>query len=427
MSYSPVNLIPPELRGPRLERKQADIWAHATARTNIATGSVRSGKTVAMNQTWLKYATREAPPGDLLMVGRTLAALERNVINPLINQCSPRVMLRRGMSGAHELWISGRRVYIVGANDERSVGKIQGMTIAGWYGDEISLWPESFYNMMLSRLSVEGGRGFGTTNPDAPGHWLKRNHIDKRGTRDMKVWEFTLDDNTHLPPAYVTELKKEYVGLWYRRFILGQWVAAEGAVFDMLDDHLWVKDLPPLVRHWIAVDYGTTNPTTWAILSLGVDGRLYVHHSYYFSSADARRQKTDAEYSRDMMDFVISHPEYRPDAIWYDPSAASFGLQLWRDFRATPAIASIRVGLADNDVIDGIRDVASLLGGGKLLFHRPSLQPRTWDEMVGYSWDPKAQARGEDKPLKVDDHFPDALRYAVRGSKRYWRHLLLAS
>lgn len=410
---------------PKLAGKQASVFHHADARTNLLTGSVRSGKTVASSLTWVKYVTNEAPPGDLLMVGKTLGALNRNVINPLIDTFGSSVVYKKtAEDGTHEAYIGGRRLYLVGANDERSESKIRGMTIAGWYGDEITLWPESFFTMMLSRLSVENGRGFGTTNPDNPAHWLKAKYLDRRGELDLKVFEFTLDDNPHLPPAYVDALKREYVGLWYRRYILGQWVAAEGAIFDMLDPSRHMVDvLPVLTRHWLAIDYGTTNPTVWAYLSLGVDGRLYLHDSYRHDSLKAHRQKTDPEYSRDLQAHLLAR-DYKPETVWYDPSAASFGLQIWRDFRDLPALANVRPTPADNAVIDGIRDVASLFAADLLKIHRPSIASADWDELVGYAWDIKAAERGEDKPVKHADHFPDMVRYAVRGSRRHWRGLL---
>lgn len=423
-------IVPPDVRErtPQLAGKQSAVYAYANARTNILTGSVRSGKTVASMITWIKMS-QTLPPGDLLMVGKTLGALNRNVVNPLIDVFGRQnIRKKRSEDGSHELYIRGRRVYLVGANDERSEGKIRGMTLAGAYGDEITLWPESFFTMLLSRLSLEGAKFLGTTNPDNPAHWLKTKYLDRRGELDMRVFEFTLADNPHLSPAYVESLKREYVGLWYRRYILGQWVAAEGAIFDMLDpDRHLVQEMPKLSRHWIAIDYGTTNPTVWAFLSLGVDGRLYVHHGYRHDSASAHRQKTDREYSRDLQKHILDLRHlYPPEAVWYDPSAASFGLQAWRDFRKSPALAAVRLATADNAVIDGIRDVASLFAADVLRIHAPSVDPSVWDELVGYSWDVKAQERGEDKPLKRADHWPDMIRYAVRGSKRYWRHLLAA-
>lgn len=405
-----------------IRNRQARAVAWSTARLNIWDGSVRSGKTVSSEVAWLKYAAT-APPGDLLMIGKTERTLKRNIIMPLLDMAGHVMQYKQGEG---ELYILGRRCYLVGANDERSENKIRGMTCAGAYGDEISLWPESFFQMLLSRMSVEGARFFGTTNPDSPAHWLKVNYLDRRDELDMRVFKFRLDDNDHLPRAYVDSLKKEYTGLWYRRYILGEWVAAEGAIFDMLDpDRHFVDDLPALSRHFMAVDYGTTNPTVWAYLSQGVDGVWYIHHGYRWDSLIEMRQKTDAEYSRDLMEH-LRETRILPSTIWIDPSAASFTLQLWRDLRASTEFAGVSIAPAENEVLDGIRDVSSLLSAGLLKIHRPSVSPKMWDELVGYAWDPKAQQQGQDKPLKRADHDPDMIRYVVRGAKRYWRTALAA-
>src|SRR5690625_7400637 len=105
------------------------------------------------------------------------------------------------------------------------------MTIAGHYGDEITLWPESYFAQSLARMSVAGAKMIGTTNPDSPNHWLKKDWIDAdKGVVSRKL---TIEDNEHLPADFVESLKREYTGLWYKRFIEGLWVSAEGAVYDM--------------------------------------------------------------------------------------------------------------------------------------------------------------------------------------------------
>lgn len=377
----------------------------STARLNLWHGAVRSGKTIASLVRWLEYV-RTAPPGDLLMLGKTERTLKRNILDPIEAIVGPRRF--RYNRGTGEVSLFGRRIYVGGANDERAEAKIRGLTVAGAYGDELTLWPESVFKQLLARLSVRGAKLFGTTNPDGPFHWLKKDFLDRAAALEIAAFHFRLEDNANLPPEYVAALKREYTGLWYRRFILGRWVAAEGAVYDMLDLDAHVVDtLPELRRHWVAIDYGTTNPTVWAVLSEGADGRYYVHHEWRWDSHQKGRQKTDSEYSEAFRDWQAEY-SYAPEAVIYDPSAASFGAQLRHD-------GVRRVRTADNEVLDGIRDVASLLSTDRLRFHGPTTQAGL-EEMTGYTWDAKAQQRGEDKPLKVADHFPDMLRYAVRGA-----------
>lgn len=372
----------------------------STARTNLWHGAVRSSKTITSIVRWLEYV-RTAPPGDLLMAGKTERTLKRNILDPIQQMVgSKRFKYNRGTG---EATLFGRQVYISGANDERSEGKIRGMTLAGAYGDELTLWPESFFKMLLSRLSVPGAKLFGTTNPDGPFHWLQTGYLDKDGL-DLRSWHFELADNPNLDPAYVEALKREYTGLWYKRFILGLWVAAEGAIYDMWDENVHVVDVIPdrFDRLLIGCDYATGNPTVF--LLVGQAGKnLYVIDEYYWDSSKTGRQKTDAEYSADFKRFL---GDRHPQAICVDPSAASFIVQMKRD-----GIPGIRH--ADNTVLDGIRNVASFLSGDRLFVYR-SKCPNLLREFASYVWDPKAQQRGEDKPLKQHDHALDALRYVVQ-------------
>src|SRR5512137_2397156 len=144
----------------------------ANARLNLWEGSVRSGKTVASILAWLIYTVKYAPPGNLLMAGKTERTLRRNILDVIAEIVPPTDYHLN--AGTGELTLYGRKIYLVGANDERSESKIRGVSLAGAYCDELTLFPESFFQMLLSRLSLKGARLFGTTNPDGPAHWLKK-------------------------------------------------------------------------------------------------------------------------------------------------------------------------------------------------------------------------------------------------------------
>lgn len=437
-----------------LAGKQATSVHLAAARLNIWEGSVRSSKTVSSVDAWLRHV-RNAPAGDLLMAGRSERTLLRNVINPLVDRLGEKRC--RYVAGSGELWLLGRRVYVAGGNDERSQERIRGMTLVGAYVDEASTVPESFWTMLVSRLSVEGARLYATTNPDAPAHWLKKRWLDRAwlhlpgagrayrvpcrdcGLRacppgshddgddldptradtgdqrlDLARFSFRLTDNPFLPDSYVRAITREYVGLWYRRFILGEWVVAEGAVYDMFDPARHVVSALP-ADEWVAreigtgVDYGTRNPFAALRLTLTNKGRLYVAGEWGHDPATARRQLTDADYSRELRRWLGKRPR---GWLCVDPSAASFKVQLHRD--GVPSVTD-----ADNAVTDGIRTVASLLGADALVIDASCTG--LLGELPGYSWDDTAAAKGEDKPVKVADHYCDALRYAVETTEPLWR------
>ena len=399
-----------------LSPKQLDCIYNSSARLNLLYGAVRSGKTIATIIAWLAFILN-APSGDLLMAGKTERTLVRNVLNIVhLIVGDKHYRINRGEG---EATIFGRRVYIVGANDERSEGKIRGLTLAGAYCDELSLFPESFFAMLLSRLSVPGAKLLGTTNPDSPYHWLKVKYIDRAHLLNMKTFHFRIEDNLTLSQEYIESLKKEYTGVWYQRFIEGRWVMAEGMIYDMYDPLLHVtKTLPEMKRYWVGVDYGTSNATVFLLVGLGNDNKLYVVDEYRHEAGEGlERSKTDAQYA---MDFVNWLGDRRPEWIFIDPSAKSFRLELWNMRRQYPAL--FRVAPANNEVLDGIRRTASLLNAQKLLIHENAKGLQK--ELSSYVWDEKAQERGEDKPLKLNDHGPDALRYVVNGITKIYNSII---
>lgn len=415
----------------------AKLCRDLQARITVFEGSVRSGKTITSLVAWLDIA-RNAPPGGLLMAGRTERTLKRNVIEPLQEMIGSSRCVHN--IGTGELNLLGRKIFLSSANDERSATKIAGLTLAGAYCDEMTLMPESFFRMLTSRLSVPGARLVGTTNPDSPLHWLKAAYLDRPRVHltqagdlllsqdedplDLARLSFILADNPHLPPDYIKALTLEYSGLWYRRYILGEWVVAEGSVYDMFDPDRHVVDVLPVIKRWLccSVDYGTTNPFDAILIGLGVDRRLYAIAEWRWDSAARHRQLTDMEYSAKLGEWLgsVRHPGSQlhgvtPERIVLDPSATSFRAQLFHD-RYQPH-------LADNEVLDGIRQVSSLLASGRLLIH--SSCKYLIDELQSYSWDPKAAARGEDAPIKVNDHSSDALRYGIYTTRQIWRNLII--
>jgi PBSX family phage terminase large subunit len=415
-----------------LTGKAALSVAESTSRFNIWEGAVRSSKTVASIFRWMQYV-RKGPAGNLVMIGKTERTLKRNVIDPMIELVGPKRC--RYVAGVGEVHLFGRRIYLAGANDAKAVTKIQGLTLAGAYGDEIATWPEDFWDMLGTRLSIEGAKFFGTCNPAGPVHWLKRNWLDRAarwvkhdGTTagshyddpvDLTRFSFTLDDNPHLPADFVASLKRQYVGLFYKRYILGQWVPAEGAIYDMFDEKRHVVSELPYIERWISmgIDHGTRNPFHAGILGLGVDRRLHLTREWRWDSAQKRRQLSDADYSRELRQWLPTVPNngdavgVKPERTVVDPSATGFRVQLHND--------GIPTVIADNEVLPGIRTIQSLLSLGLLDIHESCKELRL--ELPGYSWDDKAAEKGEDKPLKVADHGCDMLRYAVHSTRSMWR------
>ncbi|MEC4016086.1 PBSX family phage terminase large subunit [Streptomyces sp. H27-D2] len=386
-----------------LSHKQIRSVAESTTRISCWEGAIRSGKTIASLLKWLIYVSNAPHRGELVMIGKTAQTIHRNLFLPLqdptlFGDIAHHVHYTAGAPTAR---ILGRTIHIIGANDAKSEPKIRGMTLCGAYVDEVTLVPQAFFEQLLGRMSVKGAQLFCTTNPDNPAHWFMRDWLSQEGRKPLRRFTFTIDDNPFLDPEFVRDLKSMHQGLFYRRFILGEWVAAEGAIYDAWDrDTHIVTDLPrERIHRWIAlgVDYGTKNPFHAVLLGLGNDRRLYVAREWRYDSRQARHQLTDSEYSERLRDWLSDVPGMgmvHPQFVTVDPSAASFVAQLKRD-KLTPT-------LAKNDVMDGIRTVSSLLARRKLLVH--SSCTSLIGEIGGYSWDDKAALRGEERPIKVADH-----------------------
>ncbi|MEX2984565.1 PBSX family phage terminase large subunit [Streptomyces sp. C36] len=402
-----------------LSDKQLDsIRRSFNARISIWHGSVRSGKTIASLLAFLISIRRAPATGLILLCGRSLQTIERNILEPLQDpelfgsDVTAEVRHTRGATTAS---ILGRTVHLIGASDARAEGRLRGATACLAYVDEGTLVPEGFWTQLLARLSVPGARLLATTNPDGPRHWLKASYLDRETELDLAAFHFRLADNPSLAPAYVAALSAEYSGLWRRRMIDGAWVVAEGSVYDCYDEQQHVVDeLPEMRRYWLGIDYGTVNPFSAVLLGLGADERLYAVAEWRYDSRAHHRQMTDAQYSaavRGWLDELGVTPEW----TFVDPSAASFSTQLWTD--GHPGVAR-----ADNTVLDGIRSVSNVLDAGLLRIHRSCAGLLA--ELPGYAWSEQAAARGEDQPIKANDHSCDALRYAVHSTAHEWRHHL---
>lgn len=388
-----------------LSRKQLEVIKQLGARQNILCGAVRSGKSYSANWGLVDMCHR-APKGNLIIVGRTNDTIKRNIIDELYNLpgISPRYY-----PGKRELHMEGRIIYCIGANDERSESKIRGPTFSGAYVDEATLIPESFYKMLLSRLTHTGSYLIATTNPDTPFHWLKKDYIDRAeelGAENIRVFNFTMDDNPSLTRNYIESLKKEYRGLWYKRFINGEWCLAEGSVFPQFDEGIHVIPEPPSYAKYylVGVDYGTTNPCAFVLVGFNDDYpvKLWVEKEYYFDSRKEGYQKTDAEYADDFMDFILDYPIR---AVYIDPSAASFKLELKRRRQQITLLD------AKNEVNDGIRVLDLRLATGDLKICRSC--KNLIQEMQSYVWDSKKSEKGLDQPIKAHDHAIDATRYVI--------------
>ena len=388
----------------RISPKQKRVltwWCHDTEHDAIiCDGAVRSGKTLCMGWSFFLWAMRCFDGQQFALCGKTIGALRRNLLDELL----PRLR-RMGMvctekrsentitvrCGRHE-----NRFLLFGGKDESSAALIQGSTFAGVLMDEVVLMPRSFVEQACARCSVAGSRLWFSCNPEGPQHWFYREWICRAEERRALYLHFTMEDNPGLSPRIRARYRRSYSGVFYRRFIRGEWTAAEGLVYDFYQRERDSRPAPaePCERWRISVDYGTTNPASFGLWGLR-QGVWYRTAEFYYDSKAEGRQMTDAEYVEALRKLA---GDRRIERIVADPSAASFIAALRQ--------AGFAVARADNDVINGIRTTAGMLKDGTLVICENCTD--CLREMELYCWEDGGR---KERPRKEHDHAMDDMRY----------------
>lgn len=365
----------------------------------VCDGAVRSGKTMAMGLSFLLWAMLCFQNQRFGLCGKTIASLRRNVLSELLPRLTELGMVWQEKKSENLLTVrfQGRenQFYLFGGRDESSAALIQGITFAGVLLDEAALMPRSFVDQACARCSVAGSRLWFNCNPAGPNHWFYKTWIVEAEKRNCLRLHFTMEDNPSLTPAIRERYQRMYTGVFFQRYILGQWVQAEGRVYDFFTQEM-VGTAPEHCDKWyISCDYGTVNP-----MSMGLWGRSggvwYRVKEFYFDSRVQMRQMTDGEYARELEKLAGGR---EITAVIVDPSAASF-LELLRQ-------QGWRVQKANNDVLSGIRLTSDCLKSGKIVICQGCED--CLREMECYVWDLR-EGKG-DRVRKEHDHAMDDMRY----------------
>ena len=381
------------------QKRAITWWKTGEEQAVICDGAVRSGKTLAVGLGFFLWATATFREKDLAICGKTAGAVRRNLLGQV-----GRLLREMGFVWEEKLSRGtirvglGERVntfYLFGGKDESSAALIQGMTLAGALLDEVALMPRSFVEQTCARCSVDGAKLWFSCNPDSPEHWFYREWIEKSGEKNCLYLHFTMQDNPALAEGVKQRYEKLFHGAFYRRFVLGEWVAADGLVYDFFEELSW-PEVPegPFERWYISCDYGTVNPTSMGLWGL-CRGVWYRVAEYYYDSRAEGRQKTDGEYAEELKKLAGGR---RIEGVVVDPSAASFIEVLRRE--------GWKVLRAKNDVLSGIRVTAELLRKGRVVICAPCRAARK--EFALYRWEEGGE---KDRVVKEHDHAMDEIRY----------------
>jgi len=409
-----LKLKPPSFKWSPFSVKQLKVmtwWMpeqspHADKDAIICDGSVRAGKTICMSFSYVVWATESFNSEQFGLSGKTIGALRRNVIGPLKRMLASRGYRIDDNRSENILTITrgltSNRFFLFGGRDESSQDLIAGITLAGMFFDEVALMPKSFVDQATARCSVDRAKLWFNCNPAGPYHWFKLEWLDQLERKQALHLHFTMNDNLSLSERVRERYRRMYSGIFYQRYILGLWVMAEGVIFSKFKDaiHKKPRDWFPTTfdRKFICIDYGANNPTTF--LKYGVKGSVYYELEEYYHDIRRAGEKTNAEYADDLQAFLDGDE----GVIFIDPSAKAFIIEL-----SKRGVSHIRAAV--NSVLDGIQTVSNRFQSNELFIcadNNNSLM-----ELVSYVWDEKAAQRGEDKPIKQNDHTCDARRYGI--------------
>lgn len=391
----------------------------------IAEGAIRSGKTIIMGLSFSFWSMLKGSGLNFAICGKTVGSAKRNIIEPLT-----KLLRLRGFGVVYnksegKLLISYKgntnTYYVFGGRDERSQDLIQGITLAGVLLDEVALMPRSFVEQAIGRCSVSGAKYWFNCNPEGPKHWFKTEWIDKAKERNMLRLHFRLEDNPSLDEETLEKYNTMFTGIFYKRFILGEWAFTDGVIYNAIRDDCYytneerskvlpIKCIEHDIHPYYAADYGTTNPMVYLEIYKyrKADSPIpyfYVDREYCWNVKDFENtkgyQKTDQEYVKDFKEFC-SDPLYRWLII--DPSAESLKVAHKRN--------GDKVINAKNEVRNGISMVSTLFSLGHIFINKDNC-PNLVSELGLYIWDAKKSESGKEEPVKANDHSCDALRYGI--------------
>ena len=392
-----------------ISRKQKQIMAFpfTTYDALICDGAIRSGKTVFMMLSFIDDGMRRYNNQRFGICGKTVDSAVKNLIKPYLSltYANKKYHLEWRKTDKELIVSDGRNenvFEVFGGRDESSFALIQGRTLAGVLLDEVALQPKSFVEQACARCSIDGSKLWFNCNPASPQHWFYVDWVcDPKKHNAIRI-HFLLEDNPSLTERIIERYKSMYTGVFYNRYILGEWCVAEGLVYNFGEENI-VDDAPSGGEYYITIDYGTMNPFSAGLWCLQGDKAVRIKE-YYYNGREKGVQLTDADYCRKVIELASG---YEIKRVIVDPSAASFKAELRKN--------GIKTMDANNDVLDGIRRTAVFLQNGNIKIHRSC--GNTIAEFGLYRWDDKAT--GGDCVVKENDHAMDDIRYFSNTVLRY--------
>lgn len=374
----------------------------------IADGAVRSGKTISMAPSFVIWAMEEYDECDFAICGKTIGSLKRNVLNTLKKQLHS-LKYRYEHKRSENLLIVSKNnktnyFYLFGGKDESSQDLIQGMTLAGIFFDEVALMPESFVEQGIARLSVEGAKFWFNCNPKNPNHWFKLNYVDKLIEKNILYLHFTMDDNLTLSEKVKERYKRMFTGVFFKRNILGLWVTAEGAIYDIFSNNKesYYTDNPDYDIIHIGIDFGG-NKSAHTMVASGIKNN-YSKLTALMSEKLPATGMTPQELYERIGDFIekVQNKFGQVSTLYPDSAEQTLinGIKAMIERRFPHIIVRNSI---KNEIIDRIRCTTSLMASGRFFITRFCKTLEEAFENAVYNDKPKEQGKDE----RLDDGTSD--------------------
>jgi len=382
----------------------------------IADGAIRSGKTIACICSFLQWSQESFDGESFIVAGKTMGALKRNVIRPMLQILTAWGWNYNYNRSQNFIEIGTNTYFMYGANTEASQDALQGLTAAGAYADEVALFPQSFIDQMIGRCSVEGAKIFLNCNPEGPHHYIKEEFIDKAKEKNIYHLHFTMDDNLTLAPKVKDRFRRMFTGVFYKRFILGLWVAADGLIYqlfadkpeDFIVDDDWLKE-HPIIYGTIGVDFGGTKSAHAFTFTGFTYGYKYVVtiKEYY-----KKERISPAQLEADFIDFV---KQIQIKYKCYEAYCDSAEQTLISGLEAAVMRARVPIELKNaikGPINDRIAFYNSMMAQGRYKIHKSCKNTiRALEEAVYDDSKPTKDVRLDDGQMNIDSL--DAMEYST--------------
>ena len=385
----------------------------------IAVGAIRSGKTIASIVKFINYV-KNSKGYDFAICGKTLKALNRNVIRPMLRILDTYHIAYDYKKHENEIHLTqwNKILVLYGIEKKGADEPIRGSTYSGAYLDEVTVMDEAGVFMMISRNSTPGAQIFMTCNPGNPNNFVYKNWIKgKENSTRFKQFKFVLEDNHTLTQEYIDNIKATYSpdSVFYKRNILGEWVTGQGAIFESFNEDN-IYDIQRELEYYdfleIGSDYGTNTTTCYTLEGIKVfDDHIEcdVIAEKGFDATKEGYTQTDVERADDIIEFQDEFDLARFNVFYCSHDANSLKAELER--RRASGELKMTVDSFKPDTLECIQEMNSMIYRNTLRVHRDCVN--TISQIQSYEWDSNAAKRGVEKPVKVDDHYIDSMRAPI--------------